>query len=230
MPSIRLPLLIVNFKAYNSSTGRAAVSLAKACERAARKAKVSVAVAVQPADIYPVSRAVSIPVFAQHIDSISCGSGTGSILAGNVRENGAFGTLLNHSERRISPAEIRKSITLARAAGLKVVVCAKDDREGKAVSLLKPDFVAVEPPELIGGKISVSAAKPGLIRDSVKKIGKRLLVGAGVKSGEDAARCIELGAAGILVASGVTCSENPYRAALGLALGLKEGMKSRGKK
>ena len=84
------------------------------------------------------------------------------------------------------------------------------------------DVIAVEPPELIGGDISVSTARPELISDSVQKISKvPVLVGAGVKNGADVRIARKLGAVGVLIASGVTKANDPEAVLLDLAQGHK---------
>ena len=50
---------------------------------------------------------------------------------------------------------------------------------------------------------------------------EKLLVGAGVKNGEDVRLAIELGAKGVLLASGVTKASDPKAVLLDLASGLK---------
>ncbi|MBI2142860.1 triose-phosphate isomerase, partial [Candidatus Woesearchaeota archaeon] len=166
------PLIIVNFKTYKEATGENAVKLAKMCEAAAKKTanKVKIAVAVQAADILRVSAAVDaklISVFAQHIDANGQGKSTGFVTAEAVSGAGASGTLLNHAEHKIT--DVAKRIATAKAAKLATVVCAADVAEAKAIAGMKPspDYIAVEPPELIGGKISVSEAKPELIAAAV---------------------------------------------------------------
>ncbi len=226
MSKIRLPLILINFKTYKSATGGNAVKLAKICENVANDTKSSIAIAVQAADIYRVSQAVSIPVFAQHIDNIDYGKNTGRILAFDAKENGAIGTLLNHSERRLRLDVLEQSIKMAKKAGLFTIVCANDPIVGKAVSAFSCDMVAVEPPELIGTGISVSKAKPQVVTDSVHSIcGKKtcsmVLVGAGVMNGEDVRKSLELGASGVLVASGVTKADNPQKEIMDLVKGLK---------
>jgi len=85
-----------------------------------------------------------------------------------------------------------------------------------------PDLIAVEPPELIGGDISVSSAQPDIIRNAAKLIGcNKLLVGAGVKNGKDVRIAIELGARGVLLASGVTKAKDPKAVLMDLVSGLK---------
>lgn len=222
---LKLPIIIINFKTYKSAVGKKAVELAKVCEKVAKKRKASIAVAVSAADIYRVSEAVSIPVLAEHIDDAEYGSNTGDILAEDVKENGAVGTLLNHSEKRLRLDVLERSIKRAKEVGLVTVVCATNPEEGKAVSDLEADYIAVEPPELIGGKISVSTSKPELISESVGKICggvkcDRVIVGAGVHNAEDVRTGLKLGAVGVLVASAVTKSKDPEKILNDLVNGL----------
>ena len=223
---MKIPIILINFKAFDTAIGENAVKLAKVCEKIAKETDVTIAIAVQTADIYRVSHEVSIPIFAQHIDDIKYGSYTGNILAEAVKQNGAVGTLLNHSEHRIRLDILEASIKRAKESGLITVVCANNQRIGAAISALEPDFIAVEPPELIGGDISVSSAKPEVISESVYKIcgGKKcekVLVGAGIKTTEDVKKAIELGAVGVLVASGVTKSIDPEKEVRALVKGLQ---------
>ena len=87
-------------------------------------------------------------------------------------------------------------------------------------------MIAVEPPELIGGDISVSKAGPEIIERAVDFVGKnQVLVGAGIRDLEDVTIALKLGACGVLVASGVVKVADPYAVLLGLVSGLKEGQK-----
>ena len=92
--------------------------------------------------------------------------------------------------------------------------CAADIEEAKALATLSPTFIAVEPPELIGGDISVTTADPEIVSGTPQVVKQananvRVLCGAGVKNGEDVAKAIELGTEGVLLASGVTKAEDP---------------------
>lgn len=223
---MKIPILIVNFKAYDSAIGDNAVKLAQLCEKVAKEANINIVVAVQAADIYKVSSSVSIPVFAQHIDDNTLGSYTGCILAEAVKANGAVGTLLNHSEKRLRLDILENTIKRAKEAGLVTVACANNPKAGLAIASFDPDFIAVEPPELIGGDISVSTAKPEIISEAVHKICKsksceKLIVGAGVKTGADVKKSLELGAAGVLVASGITKAKDPEKELRDLVNGFK---------
>lgn len=227
-----MPLIIVNFKTYKEATGENAVRLAKSCEAAARKSadKAKIAVAAQAADIFRVSAAVDaklISVFAQHIDANGQGKSTGFVTAEAVKAAGAVGTLLNHAEHKIT--DLAKRIATAKAANLTTVICAANVAEAKAIAGMKPapDYIAVEPPELIGGKISVSEAKPELISaavDSIKEANAKIAVlcGAGVNSGKDVEKALELGTDGILVASAVVLAKEPEKALMELIKGVGE--------
>lgn len=223
---MKLPVIIINFKTYKEATGENALKLAKICEKVAANTKSNIIVVPQVADIFRISQNVSIPVFAQHVDPTTPGANTGSVSLEDVKAAGATGTLINHSEKRLRIDEIDKIVSLARKAGLTSVVCANDPTTGKALNSLAPNFVAVEPPELIGGDISVSSAKPEIITESVFKIcdGKKcnqVIVGAGIKTGIDVKKALELGAVGVLVASGIVLAKDPEKALLDLVSGMK---------
>lgn len=214
-------MIIVNFKTYESAVGENAVALAKIHETIAIETGAPLAVAVNALDLERVAAAVKIPVFAQHLDAADFGSFTGGIVPQLLKKMGITGTLLNHSEKRVVE-ELPELVEAAKAAGLKVVICAEDDSEAaEFAEKFKPDFVAVEPPELIGGDVSVTSANPEIISNSVAKVGAiPLLVGAGVKNGEDVKTALKLGAKGVLLASGVTKADSPAEILRDLARGL----------
>ncbi|MCK5234007.1 MAG: triose-phosphate isomerase [Candidatus Aenigmarchaeota archaeon] len=218
---IMKPLIIINFKTYKESISENAVSLAKAAEEVAGQTGVPVSVAVQAADIFRVKSAVNIDVFAQHIDPAGFGAFTGAILPEAAQAAGAIGSLVNHSEKRMDHEIIGKTVERMKALGMKSIVCSKDATESEELARFKPDFIAYEPPELIGGDVSVSSAAPEVIEETVKRVkavspDTQVLAGAGVKTKEDIDVALRLGAVGVLLASGVTKAENPKEAILGL--------------
>jgi triosephosphate isomerase len=209
------PMVIVNFKTYLEATGKKALELAKKAERISEETDVAVAVAPQFTDISRLANVVSIPVFAQHVDPIPPGNYTGQILAEAVKEAGAVGTLINHSERQLKLSDIDAIIRLTREKGLLSVVCANNPTISAAAAALKPDIIAVEPPELIGTGIPVSKAKPEVVTNTVKLVREVnskviILCGAGITSGEDVAAALKLGTQGVLVASGIVKAKDPY--------------------
>jgi len=224
---VATPVIVVNFKTYPEASGVKAVELAEACSRVATETGASIVIAPPMMDLAFVARSVDIPVFAQHLDSVASGSTTGHMTVENAKASGAKGTLVNHSERRLKMAEIHEVIDRCRMAGLATIVCTNNAAVSKAAAAMEPDFVAIEPPELIGGDVSVTTANPKIVSDTVsaiRKIGNdvRVLCGAGVKTGADVSKAIELGTDGVLLASGVVKSKDPRTTLMGLARGLKQ--------
>lgn len=212
---IQTPIVIINFKAYVEATGKKAVELARKAERVNRETGVSIGVAPQFADLASVAQAVEIPVLAQHIDPIKPGGYTGHVLAESVEESGAKGTLINHSERQLKLSDIDEIIRITREKRLLSVVCANNPTISMAVAALKPDLIAIEPPELIGTGIPVSKAKPEVVTDTiqlVREVNKKVVIlcGAGISHGEDVKAALRLGTQGVLVASGIVKATDPY--------------------
>lgn len=198
-------MIIINFKAYSEAVDWRARELSKKCQTIADRKDKRIIAVPQTQDI----RVCKGEIFAQHLDGVEPGSHTGSNLPEGLKRAGASGTLLNHSENRISREEIKKSIERCRDLGLETVVCAQDPEECEELSGLEPEFIAFEPPELIGGDTSVSSARPELIEEAVKRSKVDVLTGAGIKDRKDVEKSIELGCKGVLVASGVVKSDNP---------------------
>jgi len=219
---IETPLVLVNFKAYLEGTGVNALQLAKIAEGVSSETGVSVAVAPQLTDIRMIADQVEIPVYAQHVDAIDAGAYTGHILAEAVKEAGAAGTLINHSERRLKLSEIDDLVRKARSVGLLSVVCTNTAAVSAASAALGPDMVAIEPPELIGTGIAVSKARPEIVTDTVsliKRIAPQVVVlcGAGITVGEDVKAALKLGTEGVLLASGVVKAKDQKKALMEIA-------------
>ncbi len=218
---MKKPLIVVNFKTYAESTGEKAVLMASYCEEVSRDQGVNIVAVPQIPDIYRVACSVKIPVFAQHIDGVGAGSFTGHVTADCIKDAGGRGTLINHSERRILLSDIDSAVRAAKKAGLTTIVCTNNVAVTSAAAALSPDFVAIEPPELIGSGIPVSKADPDIVRGAmaaVKKINHEVevLCGAGISKGEDVAAALELGTSGVLLASGVIKAKDPMAALLDL--------------
>lgn len=177
--------------------------------------------APQAADIYRIQDQISLPIFAQHIDPITPGGHTGSNLIETLIEAGIIGSLINHSENRMKLADIDEVIQLCKQNDIESCVCTNNIATSKAIATFSPDAVAVEPPELIGTGIPVSQAQPEVVEDSVKgvkSINKKIkvLCGAGISTGDDMKAAMDLGADGVLLASGIVKAENPKEALLDL--------------
>jgi triosephosphate isomerase len=212
---LQTPVIIVNFKTYSEATGRKAVALAKQAEKVSKETDACIVVAPQFADISSVAEAVEIPVFAQHIDPIKPGSHTGHVLVDSIKEVGAVGTLINHSEKQLKLVDVDTAIRLAREKNLISCVCANNPSVSAAAAALKPDIVSIEPPELIGTGVAVSKAQPEVVTNTVKLVRGvntevTILCGAGISHGEDVAVALKLGTQGVLVASAIVKAKDQY--------------------
>jgi triosephosphate isomerase len=213
---VQTPTIIVNLKTYTEGTGKKALEIAKTAEKVSLETGIYIGLAPQFVDISPISYAVSIPVFAQHVDYISPGAFTGSVLPESIKEAGAVGTLINHSEKQLALAEVDKIINRTRELDLASVVCCNNPKVCAAAGYLNPNVIAIEPPELIGTQIASSKAKPEVLLETVKLLRQTnpnvvILCGAGITTGEDVASALELGTDGVLVASGVVKAKSPYK-------------------
>ncbi len=221
-------MLFINFKIYQQTFGQGAFDLAKICKKVADKTGVKIIPVVSALDLRAVKE-ICDQVWLQHVDIYFQGKHTGYISPLAAAAAGADGTLLNHSEHKIPPGHIHQILatnrTIEQFNNFRFCLCFKT--KGQAQNWLKtidpkPDFVAYEPPELIGGDISVSQSQPEVV-ERIKKLlpDHRLIIGAGIKTGEDVSKAVELGAEGVLVSSGVVTADNPEKALLDLANGFK---------
>jgi triosephosphate isomerase len=222
---LKTPVIVLNVKTYTEATGDNALAIATLMDKISKETGASMAIAVQATDISLCARKINIPVFAEHIDPIKPGSHTGWTLPEAIKAAGAVGTLINHSEHRLLLADIDVCISRAKELNLDHIVCSNNVATSKTIAAFSPNFVAVEPPELIGGDISVTTADPSIVSktvEAVKDIDKnvKILCGAGVKDGKDVAKAIELGADGVLLASGIVKAKDKKSVIYDLASGL----------
>lgn len=200
-------MFVINCKNYEEISGDKIIKFVKIAEKVSKKYKVKIAIA-PPQHLIALVANSSIPILAQHIDDSKVGSTTGFVIPELLKKSKVSGSLINHSEHRISSKEIVKLVSKLKKLKMISVLCVKNVSEARKYAKLNPNYIAIEPPELIGSGKAVSKEKPGLIikaADAVKsaKNNTRLLCGAGIVSGEDVAKAIELGSKGILVASGI---------------------------
>ena len=205
-------MFIINFKNYDNISGSRSLELAKIASKISRKYKIKIVVCPPQQVISEITK-VSIPVFAQHVDNKEMGSTTGYIVPELVKKSRVSGSLVNHSEHRLASKDIKELVSRLKALKMTSVVCVKNVSEARKYAKLNPDYIAIEPPELIGTGKAVSTEKPEVIIKSVRAVkdaknSTRLLCGAGIISGNDVARALELGANGILVASGIVKAKN----------------------
>ena len=203
--------LIINLKTYEKATDKYALKIARAVKSLngiCKKKDVEIILCPQFFDVKEIVN-LGISVYSQHVDFSQPGKNTGFIISKNLSQIGVLGSLISHSEHILNLDDIKSRIDSCREDGLISVVCARNLTAIKNVRKFNPDYIAIEPKDLIGGDISISKADPKLISNSVASAkGIPILAGAGVKNKSDVKIAIKLGASGILVASGVVLAKD----------------------
>ncbi len=220
------PLILINFKSYREALGDRAKKLAEYAHKVSEETGITVGVAPQYVDLREIVK-LGVPTFAQHVDAIEPGSYTGHVTLESIKDAGAEGVIINHSEHRMLLSDINFIIKKAKQLNLITVVCADTVESSIAISALKPDIVAIEPPELIGTGRAVSKVNPDIVRNTVvgiRSITKdvHILCGAGITNGEDVYAAIKLGTEGVLLASSVVKAIDPYKVLLDMAHAAKK--------
>jgi triosephosphate isomerase len=208
-------LVVVNFKTYETAHGIAAEELARAMASIETDARMIAVVSAFDLSAV-VAAAPDLEVWTQHLDPIAFGSNTGWLHPETAISRGASGTIINHAEHKVSLEHVAMILDSV-PEDFTVCACAADIEEARALTALQPNYVAVEPPELIGGDVSVTTADPEIVISTAAAISEinenvGILCGAGVKNGEDVAMAIQLGTSGVLLASGVTKVADPVSA------------------
>lgn len=216
--------LIINFKNYEEASAANSVKLAKAAQKVAQKLKAEIIVAPpQPALALVAKSVKKIPVVCQHVDDEKQGSTTGFFIPEVAKSYGAVGSLINHSEHRIEMKSIASLVERMRKLGMTSIVCARTPHEVMEISIFRPDFIAIEPPELIGSGRAVSKENPAIITRSIEAAGSRsrVICGAGITDKGDVRAAVKLGSKGILIASGVVKANSWEHKIAELASGMK---------
>jgi triosephosphate isomerase len=215
--------LIINFKNYEEVSGDGAIRLGEAARRIAEKTQVEVILAPPHPVLALIAKEIEIPVICQHVDDGKMGPSTGFMVPEIAKSYGAIGSLINHSEHRIEMNSIASLVKRLRRLGMVSIVCAQEPQEVVEISTFEPDFIAIEPPELIGSGKAVSKENPTVITKSIEGAGSRsrVICGAGISDKEDVFKAMELGSQGILVASGVIKATSWDKKITELASGMK---------
>ncbi len=196
--------------------GEELLALAKQLDRLANKYDIDIILEPQTTDLRLIAGNTSerIHVFAQHMDPIRPGRGMGTILAEAVRDTGAVGVMLNHTERKLTLPEIASAIARADEVGLATMVCTDTEEEIRAVAALEPNIIVAEPSDLIGTGIAVGREYVKACVKLVADVNKNILVlpSAGISSGQDCYNIIRAGAVASGSSSGIC--KAPDRAAM----------------
>lgn len=196
-------MIVINFKTYPELTGNKVVEKAKICELVAKKTGVKIVIGVQAADIFRVASQLGIPVFGQHLDPVEPGRNTGFTTALSLKQAGAKGVFLNHSEHPFSRfSDLEKAASLAKEQGLKTLIFVKDLKTAKKADQLKPDYLALEEPSLVSKTAMIKFPKfIELIKEFTAQVKSLPILGAGIRTKEDVKESLKLGIKGVAFAS-----------------------------
>jgi triosephosphate isomerase len=214
--------LIINFKNYEDISADKAITLAKSALNVAEKLKIEIVVAPPQPVVALIAKNIQLPVICQHLDNEKVGPSTGFIVPEIAKSYGAIGSLINHSEHRMEISSIASLVERMRKIGMTSIVCAQEPHEVIEVSSFHPDFIAIEPPELIGSGRAVSKENPAIITKSIQGAGSRssVICGAGITDKDDVVKAMELGSQGILVASSIVKANSWEKKITELASGM----------
>ena len=200
-------MIIINFKTYKEATGKNALKLAKIVDK-------NTYIAVQPTDIYLLSKNTKAKILAQSVDNATYGKYTGSVTPEAVKEAGAIGALLNHSEKRLKLNTLNEIIKKCKKLKLITIVCSKSLEEIKKIIKLKPDYIAFEIPGLIATGRGISTYRPESVKHFVgllKKTKIKPLCGSGISDAKDVRAGLNEGVSGVLLSSYFVKSKNPRK-------------------
>ncbi|MFC2143315.1 triose-phosphate isomerase [Candidatus Aenigmatarchaeota archaeon] len=206
---MQTPFVIINLKCYEKSIV-SALNFAHISKKISNESGANICIAPPLIELKDVSKI--IPTFSQYVDCFSEGAYTGSVIAKHVKDVGAIGSIINHSERQINFKEIDNCIQRCNENNLLSVVCTKNLEETEEIAELNPDFIAIELPELIGKK-SITKVNPQIVKDSVSIVNKfskktKVICGAGIGDKKDVSEAISLGTHGVIVSNAIVNSDN----------------------
>lgn len=215
--------LIINFKNYEEISADRAIRLGESARQVAERLQVEIVLAPPHPVLALIAKEIEIPVICQHVDDEKMGPSTGFTVPEIAKSYGAIGSLINHSEHRIKMNSIASLVERLRMLGMASIVCAQEPQEVVEISTFEPDFIAIEPPELIGSGRAVSKENPTVITKSIEGAGSRsrIICGAGISDRDDVSKAVKLGSRGILVASGVIKATSWEKKITELAYGMK---------
>ena len=203
-------MIIINLKNYLDRRGVEAII------KKVEKILPDAIVCVPTIYLSDISRKTNANIYAQHIDPDLGNKSTGFVLPRFVKQEGVKGTLLNHSEHRLTKSDILKTAKGCKSANIKLVVCVKSLNEAKKIISqgVKPFAFAYEDPKLISTGNSIVEKNTKKVEEfakAIKKEGIKALCGAGINSSEDIKKSAELGCHGVLIASSIANNKNPTK-------------------
>lgn len=214
-------MIFLSLKTYKESTGDAVIKLLASVKQVSQISGVKIIPVAQPTDIYRIKKELDIEVWAQHMDPIEPGKNMGWLSPYSLKEAGATGVIINHSEHKISDEAIKKTLEKAREYNLRTVVCGFNPDMVIIYDSFNPEFISYEREDMIGNGVSMLTQEADNVKKLISRVKNKFVVGAGISSGQDVKQAVSLGAKGVILASAFTLSKNPEEKIRELALGFK---------
>lgn len=208
---IRVPFFETSVKNY--IYGDAVLEYARAADAAAREYDVDVLFVTPYTEIRRVRENTDrLIVFAPYMDTLRPGRGIADILPEALKDAGAQGVVINHSERPMTLSAIKKTIDRANELDLLTFLCADTISEAQALAYLHPDILNPEPTELIGTGIASDMGYVKEVIRAVKAIDPAILVeqAAGITTAKQVYDFIMAGSEAAGSASGILDSSDPF--------------------
>lgn len=214
-------MIILSLKTYKESTGEAAIKLLSCVKKVSEETGVKIIPVVQPTDIYRIKKELGIEVWAQHMDPIEPGKNMGWLSPYALKEAGATGIVINHSEHKTTDENVKKILDKAKEYDLQNVVIGFNPEMVVKYDSWEPDYVSYEREDMIGTGVSMLTQEKENIKKLVSVLKRPLIIGAGISTGEDIRQTIKLGAKGAILASGFVLAKDPEKKLRDLAEGFK---------
>ncbi len=214
-------MIILSLKTYKEATGNNAITLLSCVKKISEESGVKIIPAAQPTDIYRIKKELDIEVWAQYMDPIEPGKHMGWLSPYSLKDAGATGVIINHSEHKISEEQIKNTLEKAKENGLQTVLIAFDVATVIRYDSFDTDYIAYEREDLVGTGISTVSQEEESIKKLINTVKHPFIVGAGVSTGEDTKRAVEFGAKGVILASAFVLAKDPEAKLRELAMGFK---------
>lgn len=214
-------MIFLSLKTYKEATGDNAIKLLSSVKKVSKESGIPIIPLAQSTDIYRIKKELDIEVWAQHTDPIDPGKNMGWLSPYSLKQAGASGVVINHSEHKTTDENVKKILDKAREYELKNIVIAFDPETVIKYDSWGPDYISYEKEDAIGtGKSMIKTEKENIKR-LVSVLKKPLIIGAGISTGDDIRDAVRLGAKGIIMASRFVLAENPEAKLRELASGFK---------
>lgn len=219
---IKTPFFVVSPKSY--IIGNELIELAKITDELAQNIDSTIFFSAPPTELINiVKNTKNLVVTSQSADGNGLGRGMGRTLLESLKFIGVGATFLNHMEAPISFNDLISTIERAKELEIVTIVCADTIEQAKSIAYLKPDIILCEQNKLIGTGQTSNEQYIIETTSAIKKIDENILVmqGAGITTGNDVAKYINLNADGTGISSVITSSSNKKELLKEILSGLK---------